>query len=156
MGCPCQNGRSWRGSRRPALPCAQSSVPGPPSFLLGLSGRPRTSRQCLQHPLLLDALQAPLQKIDLQRLLTDLALQLRDPAFRPALLAVARKHIARTLTELSPPAMQHVGVDLQRPRRFADRYPLFQPPDGGQFELFGELPTRQPHDSILHSMDFES
>jgi hypothetical protein len=31
--------------------------------------------------LLLDALQAPLQKIDLQSLLADLTLQLGDPAF---------------------------------------------------------------------------
>ena len=61
------------------------------------SGRPRISSQCLQHPLFLDALQAPLQKIDLQRLLADLPLQLRDPAFRPALLSVARKRIARPL-----------------------------------------------------------
>jgi hypothetical protein len=29
--------------------------------------------QCLQHPLFFDALQAPLQKIDLQGLLTNLA-----------------------------------------------------------------------------------
>src|SRR5919198_1221833 len=135
------SGRSWRGSRRPVPPSAQSSVPGWLSLPLGPSGRPRISSQCLQHPLLLDALQAPLQKIDLQRLLTDLALQLRDPAFRPALLSVARKHITRTLTELAPPAVQHVGVYLQRPRRFADGYPLFQPPHSGQFELFGELPT---------------
>jgi hypothetical protein len=35
--------------------------------------------------MLLDALQAPLQKIDLQGLLTDLALQLSDAAFGPAL-----------------------------------------------------------------------
>src|SRR5450755_4527340 len=112
--------------------------------------------QCLQHPLLLDALQAPLQKIDLQRLLADLALQLGDAAFRPALLAVARKDIARSLTELPPPAVQHVGVHLQRPRRLAHGYPLFQPPYSGQFELLGELPTRQSHDSILHSMKIES
>src|SRR5919198_3469831 len=125
------SGRSWRGSRRPAPSSAQSSVPDWPSLLLRLSGRPRTSSQCLQHPLLLDALQAPLQKIDLQRLLTNLALQLRDPAFRPALLSVAREHIARTLTEFPPPAVQNVRVYLQRPRRFANGYPLFQPPHGG-------------------------
>ena len=49
-----------------------------PSLLLGSSGRQRLSSQCLQFPLLVDALQAPLQKINLQRLLADLALQLRD------------------------------------------------------------------------------
>ncbi len=30
---------------------------------------------------------------------------------------------------------------LQRPRRCADRYRLFQPPHGGRFELFCELPS---------------
>src|SRR6266702_4004478 len=77
----------------------------------------------------------------LQRLLADLALQLCDPAFRPALLAIARKDVARALAELPAPAMQHVGVDLQRARRFPDGYPLFQPPHGGQFKLLGELPS---------------
>src|ERR1043165_2917019 len=36
------------------------------------------------------------QKIDLQDLLTDLPLQLRDPSFRPALLSIAWKRVART------------------------------------------------------------
>jgi hypothetical protein len=103
-----------------------------------------------------DALQAPLQKIDLHGLLTDFALQFRDPPFRPALLAVARKRVARAVAKLTAPAVQYVGVDLQRPRHFGDRHPLLQPPHGGQLELLGELPTRQSHDSILRSMDFES
>jgi len=30
--------------------------------------------------------------------------------------------------ETPAPAVQHVGAHLQRPRRFAHRYPLFQPP----------------------------
>src|ERR1700674_1020642 len=118
------SGKSWRGSRRPALPSAPSSVPGRLSFLLGPSGRPRTSSQCLQHPLLLDALQAPLQKIDFQRLLADFALQLGDAAFRPALLAVAWKDIAWSLTELPPPAVQLIGVHLQRSRSLPYGYPL--------------------------------
>jgi len=110
----------------------------------------------LQHPLFLDALQAPLQKIDLQRLLADLSLQLGDSPLRPAPLSVARKDIARPLPELTPPTMQHVGVDFQPPRHLRDRNPCLQPPHGGQLELPGELPARQPHDSILHSLDFES
>jgi hypothetical protein len=48
----------------------------------------------LQHPLFLDALQAPFQKIDFQCLLADLALQFSDPAFRPARLPVAREGVA--------------------------------------------------------------
>jgi hypothetical protein len=58
--------------------------------------RPRTSSRCLQHPLFFDALQAPLQKINLHRLLTDLALQLRYTAFRPAPLTLARERLARS------------------------------------------------------------
>ena len=77
----------------------------------------------------------------LQGLLADLALQLSYTAFGPTLLPVARKSIPRPGSELPPPAVQHVGIYLQRPRRFADGHTLFQPPYGGQFELFGELPT---------------
>src|SRR5260221_4616592 len=144
-----RSGRSRTGKPGPAPPCAQSSVPGRPSLLLRPSGRPRISSQSLQHPLLLDALQAPFQKIDLQGLLADLALQLSDAAFRPALRSVARKRVAWPTPELPPPAVQHVGIDLQRPRRFADGSPLLQPPHRGQLELFGEQPAWQPHDSIL-------
>jgi hypothetical protein len=32
--------------------------------------------------------------------------------------------------------------------------PLAPPPHRGQFELFGELPKRQSHDSILHLNEF--
>ena len=98
----------------------------------------------------------PLQKIDLQRLLADLALQLRDPAFRPAPLPVAGKGVARPLPELTPPAVQHVGIHFQRARHLGYRNPFFQPPYRGQLELLGEPPVRQSHDSILLSMDFES
>jgi hypothetical protein len=45
-----------------------------PSLFFGPFGRPLISSQRLQHPLFLDALQAPLQKINLQGLLADLAL----------------------------------------------------------------------------------
>jgi hypothetical protein len=72
-----------------------------------VSPRPaRTSRRCLQHPLFFDALQAPLQKIDLHRLLADLALQLRHLAFRPAALTLTRKSASRSLPELTHPAVQ--------------------------------------------------
>ena len=60
-------------------------------------GQPLIPRsRALQHPLFLDALQATLQKIDLQRLLADLPFQLRKPAFRPALLPVTRKDVPRS------------------------------------------------------------
>src|ERR1700722_21266 len=72
------------------------------------------------------------------------------------LFAVAGEGVPGPLAELPPPAVQHVRAHLQRPRRLTHRYPLFQPPHRGQFELFGELPTRQSHDSILHLMNFES
>jgi hypothetical protein len=111
------------------------------------SGRLRTSSQCLQHPLFLDALQAPLQKINLQCLLANLPLQFGDPAFRPALFAVAGESISGPLAELLPPPLQDIRAHLQRAGRFRNRYPLFQPPDGGQLELFRELPSRQSHDS---------
>jgi hypothetical protein len=80
----------------------------------------------LQHPLFLDALQAPLQKIDLQYLLADFAFQLRDAPFRLPLLPVSEKHIAWRLAK--PPAAWHVGVHFQatlpRPAR-----PLLEPLD---------------------------
>src|SRR5665213_1236385 len=146
--CP-QSGRSRTGKPGPASPWLPRSVCLRPSLLLGLSGRPRISSQGLQHPLFLDALQAPLQKINLQGLLADLALQLRNPPFGPALLAVPRKHVAWPLANLTPPAVQHVGVHLQRPRHLAQGNPLLQPLDCRQLELLGEHPSRQPHDSIL-------
>jgi hypothetical protein len=57
------------------------------------------------------ALQAPLQKIDLQHLLADLPLQLGNPSLRPAPLSISRKRVARPLPELTPPAVQHVGME---------------------------------------------
>jgi hypothetical protein len=73
----------------------------------------RISSQRLQHPLLLDALQAPLQKIDLPGRLADLALQPGDAAFRPAPGSVARKRVAWPAPELPSPAVQDVGIDLR-------------------------------------------
>jgi len=121
-----------------------------------LFGRLRISIQRLQHPLLLDALQAPLQEIDLQRLLADLALQLGDPVFRPAPLPVAGKSVARPLPGLTPSAVQHVGIHFQRARHLSYRNPFFQPPYRGQLELLGETAGEKSHDSIHLSMDFES
>jgi hypothetical protein len=94
----------------------------------------------LQRPLFLDGLQAPFQEIDLHRLLAHLPLQFGDLAFAPAPLPLARKGIARTLPELTPPAMQYVGVDLQAARYFRDRNPRFQPPYGGQLKLASKRP----------------
>jgi hypothetical protein len=86
-------------------------------------------------------LQAPLQKIDLQSLLAHLPFQLSYSAFRPALFSMARKRIARTLAELPTPTVQHIRVYLQPARHFSNRYPLFQPPDGRQFNFLRELPA---------------
>jgi hypothetical protein len=69
-----------------------------------LPGRP--SMQCLHHPLLFDSLQAPLQKIDFQRLLADLALQLSDFRFIPPPLPLAGKGVAGTFSEFLPPTVQ--------------------------------------------------
>src|SRR6202034_393655 len=113
----------------------------------GPFGRRRFSSQRLQHPLFLDALQAPLQKIELQRLLADFTFQLGDPPFGPALLPVARKYIARPLAALTPPAEQRDGVYLQPPRHLAGRSPLLQPPHCSQLEALGENPYPHPHDS---------
>jgi hypothetical protein len=71
----------------------------------------------------------------------DLPFQLGNPALRPTLFAIAGKDVTGSLAELPPTSLQNVGADLQRTCRFRDRYPLFQPPDGGQFELLGELPS---------------
>src|SRR5579863_4632287 len=97
----------------------------------------------------IDTLQTALQKIYLQGLLADLALQLSDAAFGPALFPVARKRVTWPCPELPLPALQHVRVDLQRSRRLADGNPLLQPPHRGQLERLGEQPSRQSHDSIL-------
>ena len=58
-------------------------------------------------------LQAPLQKIDFQSLLTHFPLQFRDPAFGPTLLPITGKRVTRTLAELPAPAMQHVRIYFQ-------------------------------------------
>jgi hypothetical protein len=86
----------------------------------------------------------------------DLAFEVADAPVCPALLSVARKRVARPLPTLTPPAVQDVGIHLQRPRHLANRTPAFQPPHGSQLELLREHPSRQPHDSILLWMDFES
>jgi hypothetical protein len=56
-------------------------------------------------PLFVDPLQAPLQKINLQGLLSNLALQFSHTAFFPPPLTCAWKRVARPLPKLLPPAM---------------------------------------------------
>ncbi len=147
---PCRTRARKRYPQRPSRnPIPPTQIPGQlrslhacrHALLRRSSGRPRTSTRCLQHPLFFDALQAPLQKIDLHHLLTDLALQLRHTAFGPAPLPVTRKRVARRLTKLTPPTLQHVRIDLQSPCDLGQRYPRFQPPNGGQLEFPGELPA---------------
>src|SRR5439155_27342228 len=112
---PDRSDRSWVGSPGPAPACVASSVRCPCSFLPGPCGRRRISIRYLQHPLFFDALQAPLQKIDLQRLLTDLALQFCNASFRLAPLPVSVKGVARSLTNLPPPAILPVWCDFLLP-----------------------------------------
>src|ERR1700680_180436 len=78
-----RTGTSRTAKPGPASPCARWLIPDWPSLLLGLSGRPRISSQRLQHPLFLDALQAPLQKIDFQGLLADVGFSFSDCPLRP-------------------------------------------------------------------------
>src|ERR1700680_2644952 len=92
-------------------------------FDFGCAGKSRLSSQCLQHPLFLDALQAPLQKIDFQSLLANLPFQLSDFGFIPAPLSASRKGVARTMTEFLPPPVQQVRVDFKRASHLRDRCP---------------------------------
>jgi hypothetical protein len=74
----------------------------------------------LQLPLFFDLLQAPPQKIDLQRLAADFSLQLSDPAFLLAPLAVAGECLEAVIPLLTPPAVQNIGVHLAGPRDLGD------------------------------------
>jgi hypothetical protein len=67
----------------------------------------------LQLPLLLDMLQAAPQKIDLQRLAADFPFQFGHPALVGAALSVAGKRLYAELLDLSPPAVQDVGLTSQ-------------------------------------------
>jgi hypothetical protein len=53
------------------------------------------------------------------------------------------KHVTRPLANLTPPAVQHVRVHLQRPRHLANRTPPFQPLHRCQLKLLREHPSRQ-------------
>ena len=76
------------------------------------------------------------QKINLQDLLADLALQFRNARLGPALLAVPRKYVACPLANLTPPAQ---------------RNPLLQPLDRGQLELQVNI----LHDNSMTQFSFE-
>src|ERR1700721_4587273 len=89
---------SWQPAGQPKFP-----------FVLGTDGAG-----------MVDALQAPFQKINLQSLLADLPLQLCDASFGPAVLSLARRYVARPLANLTPPAVQHVRVHFKRPRHLPD------------------------------------
>jgi hypothetical protein len=66
----------------------------------------------------------PFKKIDLKGLLADLPLQFRNPAFRPTLLSIAGRDVARSCTKFPPPPVQHVRVYFQLARHLGDRYTL--------------------------------
>jgi hypothetical protein len=63
-------------------------------------------------PLLLESLQALLQKIDLRSLLADLALQLSYFRLVPATLSHSWKCVAGTMAEFFPSAVQQIRVYL--------------------------------------------
>ena len=92
----------------------------------------------------LDALQAPLQKIDLQRLLPHLPFQLRHACFVPASLPAAGKRIARSTAEFVPPAVQHFRSYFKRPRYFRTRRPRFKPLDAASFNFFVNFRRTSP------------
>jgi hypothetical protein len=110
----------------------------------------------LQLPLFLDMLQAPLQKIDLQRLSTDFALQFGNPAFLLTPLSIAGEGFGPVVPQLAPPPVQNVGVHLAGARNLGHPGPQLQPPDGLFLKFFRELPSRQSHDSNLHLTKIES
>jgi hypothetical protein len=66
-------------------------------------------------------------KINLRRLLADLALQLRDAVRFPTPLAPAGKGTGRRFAKLLPPAVQQVPVHFQRPGHLGDRRAGLQP-----------------------------
>src|SRR5580698_9062911 len=53
-----------------------------------------------------------------------LSLQLSDPSFRPPLFSIPRKDVADAMPKLPPPAVQHMGADLQHSRRLSYGYPF--------------------------------
>ena len=77
-----------------------------------------------------------------------------SPAILPssAPLAWSGKGLACRLPELALPAMQIVRTDLQPASTSAMEAPDLQPPNRLQLKLPGELPARNSHDSILHSL----
>jgi len=77
-------------------------------------------------------LQAPLQKIDLQRLLTNFALQLRNVRLLPPSLALAWKRIGGAVMEFSPPTMEDIRIDFEGTRNLSRGRPLLKLLDGSQ------------------------
>src|SRR5208283_3552345 len=97
-------------------------------------------------------LQASPQKIDLHRLLADLALQRDDATFLSSTAPSPGKRLAPELPQLPSPALQDVRVYLTSPRHLGNRCSQLQPPNCGFLELPSELPSIQSHDTILHSL----
>jgi len=131
-------------------------IEGPLRFASGCAGKSRLSSQRLQHPLFLDSLQAPLQKIDFHSLLPDFALQLCHFGLIPAPLSHTGKRVAGAMAKFLPPPMQQIRVDFKGAGHLGGRRPHLQLPNRSQLHFFRELPSRQSHESILHSMIFDS
>lgn len=96
----------------------------------------RLSSQRLQHPLFLDSLQAPFQKIDLQGLLADFALELRHLRLIPAPLSQARERIACAVAKLLPPAVQQVRIYFKCAGHFSHAGAGIQPLQRGHLHFF--------------------
>ncbi len=77
----------------------------------------------------------------------------RRPALLPPPLTRPQERVPWPLAELAPPAVQYVRVDFKGSCHLRDRRPYFHPLKGGQLELPSEPPSRQSHDSFLHSLD---
>jgi len=87
------------------------------------------------------------QKIDLQRLLADLALQLRNTLLLGPLQTQTGKGFLPVLPNFFAPAVQQIRIDLASPRHPRDGRAQIQPPKGGFLELLGEFPSRQTQES---------
>src|SRR5262249_17471735 len=101
-------------------------------------------------------LQAPPQKIDLQGLAADFALQFGDPRLLLSPLAVASKCLESVIAQFASPAVQNIGVHFAGSRHFGDSRTQFQASDRSFLKLFRKLPSRQSHDSNLHLTKIES
>ena len=99
----------------------------PSSFPSRRTGIRAAGSQRLQPPLLVYILQASPQKIDLQRLASNLSLQLGNAVLLDAISAVAQKRLGPMLPQLSLAAMQDVCVYFTGARTLSRMSSQFAP-----------------------------